>query len=170
MDNNQFHISEGILNKFDENIYELYDATEEGRYAVIDGKQVLVDNSYKGTCLYLHHHPGYASWYIGEGENSLEIIIYTERGDIPEKALSLIKPTLKILHELDCIARSEPDDFDHKEELAYITIYENSVVLCYWATTVNTEWNVVFECIDGGLKLKSIGLSHDISNRRVLWK
>ncbi len=170
MDNNQIYFIEEFLDQFDENIFELYPEREEGNYALIDGKEVLVPESYKGISYYLFHRREHVSWYLGDEDNGFEIIIYTDKGSIPKKTISLIKPTLKILHELDSIARSEPDDFDHKEELAYITIDENIVILCYYATTVNTEWDVVFECIPGGLKIKSIGLKNDFSNRCVLWR
>jgi len=82
---------------------------------------------------------------VGEGDFEIEIYFDSVNGQVSQHLIPIAREILKSLIELDSLARSQPDDFDNDELLAYINFSETEVKLHYFATTVNSEWSVLFK-------------------------
>jgi hypothetical protein len=84
----------------------------------------------------------------GEGDLDFEILMPTEEGCVPERLVSRARSVLSHVVEMDDAARiahdADPDPIDLDEVLAYVVIRDAYVVLHYFATTMNTEWDVYF--------------------------
>lgn len=76
---------------------------------------------------------------------SFEICADVEGPSVPNDVRELARSVVSSIIEMDHAARSIPDVSGHSEHLASVQLAHNEVRFCYWATTVNTEWDVVFE-------------------------
>ena len=74
-----------------------------------------------------------------------EIYINTKKEEIPQTLLDLARELILEIVELDSTARSIGGDHGENERLAYISLSCNQARFTYWATSFNTEWDVVFK-------------------------
>jgi hypothetical protein len=81
---------------------------------------------------------------------TFEIYLPVKDGVASPEGLELAREILARIVELDDIARTIEDVIDSDEELAYVTVGDGEVALHYYATTVNSEWDVVFRLDDSG--------------------
>ena len=79
-----------------------------------------------------------------------EIYINLESNVLPPMMSERARLVAENVVAMDAAARSIPDDFDDSERLAYIHIRRADVKFRYWANTVNTEWDVVFNVDQSG--------------------
>lgn len=112
--------------------------------------------------------------------NETEVVIYQEDERHNDVAVDLegqaerfeeLKPLIKLVAEnlckMDCIAQKydKSDDFTDNFEAAYIYFdsdMPDKIILTYDGTTVNTEFDVVFQYTEGAFLLKSFGMVKDI--------
>lgn len=88
---------------------------------------------------------------IGEGENHALEKSYLEEN----------------LEKMDHISQKfsafrGDENFAEENEIAYAEITENEIILTYFGTVVNTEFDVVFARKNGGFALKSFGMLKNI--------
>jgi hypothetical protein len=82
---------------------------------------------------------------LGEGDLAFEIYLPVVNGEVPSAHFNAARSMLSQIVRMDDAARAIPSDFDHDELLACIQMHDvNDVSLRYFATTVNTEWDVRF--------------------------
>ena len=82
---------------------------------------------------------------LGEGELAFDIYMPEIDGEVPSAYLDAARTMLSKILQMDDAARAITSDFDHDERLACIRMHDvNDVSLRYFATTVNTEWDVGF--------------------------
>jgi len=82
---------------------------------------------------------------LGEGDLAFDIYMPVIDGEVPSAYLDAARLMLSQIVQMDDAARAIPSDFDHDESLACIKLHDvNDVGLRYFATTVNTEWDVGF--------------------------
>ena len=84
---------------------------------------------------------------VGQDDHETHFELYVDKVDeIATKNLrDLPRSLISKVIEMDTAARSIRSDIDYNEELAAITIHQADIYFRYWATTVNTEWDVVFQ-------------------------
>lgn len=111
--------------------------------------------------------------------NETEVVIYRETRWCDEIAVNLegqedrfeeLKPLIVFAAEnlckMDCIAQKydKDDKFYENYAVAYICLdIPDRIILTYYGTDVNTEFDVVFEHKGDELILKSFGTTKDIS-------
>ena len=78
------------------------------------------------------------------GELGFEIYLPVQGGVASPDGVRLAREALARIVELDDIARAIEDSIESDEELAYVTVGDGEVAMHYYATTVNSEWDVVF--------------------------
>jgi hypothetical protein len=82
---------------------------------------------------------------LSEGDLEFEIYMPVIDGEVPTAYLDAARSMLSQIVQMDDAARAIPSDFDHDERLACIMMHDvHGVNLRYFATTVNTEWDVRF--------------------------
>lgn len=85
-----------------------------------------------------------------ESEWQFDIIFAVQDGAVQPASITAAKKILSQIVEMDDAARSlEPylhdgKELDHDEVLARVQILDDEVRLRYFASTVNTEWDVAF--------------------------
>lgn len=110
--------------------------------------------------------------------NETEVIIYLEEQYYDEVVVDLegqtdkfdeLKPLIGFVAEnlckMDCIAQKYDGDdkFAENYAIAYVCLDSpNTIKLTYFGTFVNTEFDVVFQYINGELILKSFGTMKNI--------
>lgn len=110
--------------------------------------------------------------------NETEVIIYREEQYYDEIVVDLerqvdkfdeLKPFIGFVAEnlskMDCIAQKYDGDdkFAENYAIAYICLdAPDTIKLTYFGTFVNTEFDVVFQCLNGELVLKSFGTTKNI--------
>ncbi|MCI8409458.1 MAG: hypothetical protein HFJ09_09360 [Lachnospiraceae bacterium] len=110
--------------------------------------------------------------------NETEVIIYREEQYYDEIVVDLerqvdkfdeLKPFIGFVAEnlskMDCIAQKYDGDdkFAENYAIAHICLdAPDTIKLTYFGTFVNTEFDVVFQCLNGELVLKSFGLTKNI--------
>lgn len=110
--------------------------------------------------------------------NETEVIIYDGDKFYNEVVVNLngqvdkfdeLKPFIGFVAEnlskMDCIAQKYDGDdkFAENYEIAYICLNAPDIIkLTYFGTFVNTEFDVVFQCLNGELALKSFGTVKNI--------
>lgn len=86
-----------------------------------------------------------------EDERQFDIIFIARDGAVDAASIAVATEVLQNVVEMDDAARSlEPDmqgdeALDHDERLARILIRRDQIRFRYFATTLNSEWNVAFE-------------------------
>lgn len=93
-----------------------------------------------------------ASAELACGELTFEIYLPVKGGVASPDGVQLARGALARIVELDDVARAIEDSIESDEELAYVTVGDGDgeVALHYYATTVNSEWDVVFRVDDSG--------------------
>lgn len=110
--------------------------------------------------------------------NETEVIIYYEEEYYDDIVVDLkgqvdkfdeLKPFIGFVAEnlskMDCIAQKYDGDdkFAENYAIAYICLdAPDTIKLTYFGTFVNTEFDVVFQCLNGDLVLKSFGTVKNI--------
>jgi hypothetical protein len=86
-----------------------------------------------------------ASAKVGEGDLEFDVYMNAANGVVAPDQLEAARSVLSQIVEMDDTARSIPTDLDHDEVLARVKLIDvNKVRFRYFATTVNTEWDVDF--------------------------
>lgn len=84
-------------------------------------------------------------------ERQFDIILKAEDGGVDQHSVEAARSVLSQITEMDEDARSlEPNildggELDHDEVLARVVILGDEVRFRYFATTLNTEWDVAFD-------------------------
>lgn len=110
--------------------------------------------------------------------NETEVIIYDGDKFYNEVVVSLkgqvdkfdeLKPFIGFVAEnlskMDCIAQKYDghDKFDENYAIAYVCLNAPDIIkLTYFGMIMNTEFDVVFQCLNGELVLKSFGTVKNI--------
>ncbi|HEX8902166.1 hypothetical protein [Vitreimonas sp.] len=82
---------------------------------------------------------------MGEGDLEFDIYMNAANGVVAPDQLDAARSVLSQIVEIDDAARAIPTDLDHDEVLARIKLIDaNKVRFRYFATAVNTEWDVDF--------------------------
>lgn len=82
---------------------------------------------------------------VGEGDLAFDIYMNAANGVVAPDQLKAARSILSQIVEMDDAARAIPTDLDHDEVLARIKLIDaNNVRFRYFATAVNTEWDVSF--------------------------
>ncbi len=94
-------------------------------------------------------YAGQAVVSIGDGDMQFDILMDVSNGKPIEPQFEAARSVLSQLIEMDDTARELPtglsDELDHDEVLARIKMQdESTAIFRYFATTVNTEWDVKF--------------------------
>lgn len=100
-----------------------------------------------------------------EDERQFDIIFIVRDGGVDAASIIVATEVLRNIVEMDEAARSldpdvqDGDALDHDERLARILIRNDQVRFRYFATTLNSEWDVAFErAADGAWRCRGIAL------------
>lgn len=89
-------------------------------------------------------------------ERQFDIVLAATDGMVEQTSIATAKDVLAQIVEMDDAARAldpyiqDGEPLDHDEVLARVVIQGDDVRFRYFATTVNTEWDVVFERTPSG--------------------
>jgi len=126
---------------------------EENQFEIIKNRELCED----GSIVWDGSYQGMIE--VGDEDDEFFFEIYLEllSNIIDPKLIATAENVVDNVIELDDAARSISDDHEYDERLAYISIDQSEIRFAYWATTVNTEWDVVFT-IDNFHKFKCLGI------------
>lgn len=87
---------------------------------------------------------------VGEETSGLSFEIYIELQDafLTTEIFERARSAVSNIVDMDITARAIGNNNRENEQLAYITLIDDMIRLRYWATTFNTEWDVVFKTND----------------------
>ena len=81
-------------------------------------------------------------------DTHFEVYVDVEDNSLPEEVYKRARLAISHIVEMDSRARLIDGRWEHNEHLGFIKLDKNEVRLRYWATSVNTEWDVVFKFDD----------------------